>query len=62
MVSPVANSALGAFYFNCEGIRMLRQIDYLQSVRGINLDGVKMILDLKNEVEHLRAEVRSLRR
>ncbi len=62
MVSPVANSARGAFYFNDEGIRVLRQIEYLRSVRGINLDGVKMILDLKDEVEHLRTELHLLRR
>ena len=62
MVSPVANSARGAFYFNDEGIRVLRQIEYLRAVRGINLDGVKMILDLKDEVEHLRTELHLLRR
>jgi DNA-binding transcriptional MerR regulator len=62
MVSPVANSARDAFYFNDEGIRVLRQIEYLRSFRGINLDGVKMILDLKIELEQLRTELRLLRR
>jgi MerR family transcriptional regulator, heat shock protein HspR len=62
MVSPVADSEQGAFYFNDEGIRALRQIDQLRSVRGINLDGIKMILDLEREVDQLRGELRSFRR
>jgi DNA-binding transcriptional MerR regulator len=52
----------GGYYFNDEAIRILRRIEYLRNVCGINLSGIKMILDLVNEAERLRAEVRFLRR
>jgi DNA-binding transcriptional MerR regulator len=62
MISPVANSAVGAFYFNDEGIHVMRQIEYLRSGRGINLEGIRMILDLREEVGRLRTELNLLRR
>ena len=62
MVSSVADSEQGALYFNDKGIRALRQIDQLRSVRGINLDGIRMLLDLEREVDQLRGELHSLRR
>jgi len=61
LVSPVADPACSGFYFNDEGIRALRRIEYLRAVCGINLIGVKMILRLMNETEKLRAEARFLR-
>ncbi len=62
LVSPVVDPGCGGYYFNDEAIRLLRRIEYLRHVCGINLSGIKMILDLVNEVERLRAEVRFLRR
>ena len=41
-----------------EGIRTLRRIESLRTACGVNLAGVKLILELINELEHLRAEVR----
>jgi len=41
-----------------EGIRTLRRIESLRTACGVNLAGLKLILDLMNEVEYLRAEVR----
>jgi DNA-binding transcriptional MerR regulator len=61
LVSPVADPACDGFYFNNEGIRALRRIEYLRTVCGINLIGVKMILTLMNETDRLRAEARFLR-
>jgi len=61
LVSPVADPACGGFYFNNEGIRALRRIEYLRAVCGINLVGVKMILTLMNEADKLRTEARFLR-
>ena len=61
LVSPVADPAYGGFYFNDEGIRMLRRIEHLYSVCGINLVGVKLIITLMNEAERLRTEARFLR-
>ena len=39
-------------------IRELRRIESLRTACGLNLAGIKLILDLMNEVEYLRAEVR----
>lgn len=61
LVSPVVDPNSGGFYFNDEGIRTLRRIESLRTVFGLNLVGIKMILDLMKEVEHLRAEARFLR-
>ena len=61
LVSPVADPACDGFYFNDEGIRALRRIEYLRTVCGINLIGVKMILTLMKESDKLRAEARFLR-
>ena len=61
LVSPVVDPDCGGFYFNDEGIRTLRHIQFLRTVCGVNLVGIKMILDLMNEVERLRAEARFLR-
>ena len=61
LVSPVVDPACGGYYFNDEGIRALRRIEYLRTVCGINLAGIKMILALMNEVERLCTEVRFLR-
>jgi DNA-binding transcriptional MerR regulator len=54
-------AAESGYYFNDESIRSLRRIEYLHRTLGINLDGTRMIIDLANEVERLRTEVRFLR-
>jgi DNA-binding transcriptional MerR regulator len=61
LVSPVVDPACGGYYFNDEAIRTLRRIEYLRTVCGLNLVGIKMILHLMNEVERLRTEARFLR-
>jgi len=61
LVSPVVDPDCGGFYFNDEGIRALRRIQYLRTVCGVNLAGIKMFLDLMTEMERLSAEVRFLR-
>ena len=58
LVSSVVGPDCGGFYFNDEGIRELRRIESLRTACGLNLAGIKLILDLMNEVEYLRAEVR----
>ena len=62
LVSPVVDPDCGGFYFNDEAIRILRRIDYLRSICGINLVGIKMILHLMKDVEDLRAETQFLSR
>ena len=61
LVAPVVNEE-GAYYFNDDAIRVLRRIEYLRAACGLNLSGIKMALDLLNEVERLQTEVRFLRR
>ena len=61
LVAPVVDEE-GVYYFNDDAIRVLRRVQYLRVACGLNLPGIKMAIDLINEVEQLRAEVRFLRR
>ena len=54
LVSPLADPEFGGYYFNREAIRVLRRIGYLQVTHGVNLAGIKFILDLTAEVQRLR--------
>lgn len=58
LVSPVGDPINGGYLFNDEGIRTLRRIEYLRTVGGVNLPGIKIILHLTSEVERLREETR----
>jgi DNA-binding transcriptional MerR regulator len=62
LVSPVGDPECGGYYFNDEAIRVLRRIEYLRTVCGINLAGIKMTLDLIEQVERLQSELLFLRR
>lgn len=62
LVSTVTDPTEGGFYFSDDGIRVLRRIEHLRRVFGINLVGIKIILGLMEESERLRAEARFLRR
>jgi DNA-binding transcriptional MerR regulator len=61
LVSPVMDPASSGWFFNDDGIRRLRRIQYLREVCGMNLSAMEMILGLLDEVEELRREVRFLR-
>jgi DNA-binding transcriptional MerR regulator len=61
LVSPVMDPASGGWFFNDDGIRRLRRIEYLREACGMNLSAMEMILGLLDEVEELRREVRFLR-
>ena len=61
LVSPVVDPACGGYYFNDEAIRVLRRVEYLRASCGVNLAGIKMILELINRVERLESEVNFLR-
>lgn len=62
LVSPVVDPACGGYYFNDEAIRTLRRVEHLRTNCGVNLAGIKMIVDLMNKVEQLASEVSFLRR
>jgi DNA-binding transcriptional MerR regulator len=54
LVSPVMDPACSGWYFNDEAIRILRHIEYLRNSCGVNLAGIRLIMDLAREVEKLR--------
>ena len=63
LISPVMDpESAGGYYFNDEAILLLRHIKYLRATEGINLPGIKMILNLSRQVESLQTELRFLRR
>jgi MerR family transcriptional regulator, heat shock protein HspR len=61
LVSPVVDPACGGYYFNDEAIRTLRRVEHLRTNCGVNLAGIKIIIDLMKRVERLQSEVRFLR-
>jgi MerR family transcriptional regulator/heat shock protein HspR len=60
LVSPGRTSGRGRRY-SMRDIVLLREIQRLSQDEGINLAGIKQILDLQREAETLRAEVVRLR-
>src|ERR1700730_3149863 len=58
LLSPVVDPASGGWCFDDEGIRLLRQIEYLRSACGINLTGIQLIMQLTRQVETLHEELR----
>ena len=62
LVSPVMDPACSGWYFNDEAIRILRRIEYLRTVCGLNIVGIKLIMDLAREVDRLREELNFRRR
>jgi DNA-binding transcriptional MerR regulator len=61
LVSPIMDPDGGGWYFNDEGVRRLRRIEYLRASCGMNLSAIQMMLDLTAEVERLRRELRFFR-
>ena len=62
LVSPVMDPACSGWYFNDEAIRILRRIEYLRTTCGLNIAGIKLIMDLARELELLREELNFRRR
>jgi MerR family transcriptional regulator, heat shock protein HspR len=58
LVSPATRTRFGALIFNDYSIRQLRYVEYLKEIEGINLVGVKMIIELQKKVERLRDDFR----
>jgi DNA-binding transcriptional MerR regulator len=56
LLSPVTDPAQDGYYFDSDGVRTLRRIEFLRADCGVNLTGIKMILRLIDTVEHLREE------
>jgi DNA-binding transcriptional MerR regulator len=54
LVSPHVDSTYGALLFDLDGIRALQRIGYLYCDCGVNLTGIKIIVELMDEMERLR--------
>ncbi|MEQ2010088.1 MAG: chaperone modulator CbpM [Limisphaerales bacterium] len=61
LISPVAGPGTEAGQFDSEALRTLRRIEHLRSTCAVNESGLKLILELMDETERLRAELRSRR-
>jgi MerR family transcriptional regulator, heat shock protein HspR len=57
LVSPVMDPACSGWYFNDEAIRILRRIEYLRTTCGLNMVGIKLVINLAREAERLREEL-----
>lgn len=61
LVHPREDVVAGPMAFDDEAIFTIRRIEHLRTERGINLEGIRMIFELWNEVRRLENEVRFLR-
>jgi DNA-binding transcriptional MerR regulator len=58
LIQPVANPDEGGWIFDEEVIHRLRRIESLRTNFGMNLEGVRQFLELSNELDALRNELR----
>jgi DNA-binding transcriptional MerR regulator len=56
LVSPLSDQE--GMFFDDEAIRLLRRIEQLRKSFGVNLPGIKFILNLLDELEARQAELR----
>lgn len=61
LVRPVVQPPYGVMEFTEETIYTVRRIEHLRAVHDLDLDWLKTMFDLLDEVERLRAELRFLR-
>jgi len=59
LISPITDPTLWGYWFSTDAIRTLRRIESLRNTCGDDFPGIAMILDLINEVQVLRAQLRS---
>ena len=62
LVSPAKKSPDSGRYFDDRAIHVVRRIEYLRRACGLNLTGIKLMMNLMKEVERLREEVRFFQR
>jgi DNA-binding transcriptional MerR regulator len=58
LIRPVANPEESGWVFDEEVIHRLRHIESLRAQFGMNLEGVRMFLELSNDLDELRHELR----
>ena len=57
LISPMVEQG-GGMFFDEEAIRLLRRIEQLRTSYGVNLPGIKMIMQLLEELEQRQVELR----
>ena len=58
LIRPVANPDESGWLFDEEVIHRLRHIEALRTRFGMNLEGVRLFLELSNDVDEVRNELR----
>lgn len=58
LVEAVSDPSMGGWYFSDKALRTLRRVEALRALCGGNLTAARMMLDLQDEVDRLRAELR----
>jgi DNA-binding transcriptional MerR regulator len=53
LVSPIEDVPGGGYFFDSAAIRRLRRIEELRARFGVNINGLKFILRLLNEMERM---------
>lgn len=61
LVQPLFQPPYGVMSFTEESIHTVRQIEHFRAIRNSDVDWIKAMLNLLDEVERLRTEVRFLR-
>ena len=60
LLSPATKTTGHGYYFDRDGIRVLRRIEALRAVCGDDFAGIRIILDLTASLERLRSDIRLL--
>lgn len=61
LIAPVAQPEYDGWYFDDETIRELRRIERLRGEFGLDLPALRLIVEMRRELDRLRSEVRFLR-
>jgi chaperone modulatory protein CbpM len=58
LIQPIVEDDLGSWRFDDEAVHRLRRIADLRSIYGMDVSALKFALDLLDELERLRTELR----
>ncbi len=61
LIAPVTSPASEGWWFDDEAIHELRHFERLRRELGLDLPALRLVVELRREVERLRDEVRFLR-
>lgn len=61
LIAPVAPPERDGWQFDDEAIRQLRRIEFLRAEYGLEVPALRLMMELRRELERLHDEVRFLR-